>query len=148
MVVGRPNEARASVTAFDARVEHVARADFERAGIERLASIVVQDHHEAAQLVVFERLDDVGRILDRDRGALFSDLQIVAAVGIALDTLAEQQRNARVVDPLVVAVPIAVAPKRDLSRFDSIESRPRHIFYFSRLVFARYAFASRNSLQS
>ncbi len=113
MVVGRAQEARAIVAALDARIEDVATADFERGGIERLASVVVQHNHEAAQLVILERLDDVGRVLDGDRRALFGDLQIVAAVGVALDALAEQQRDARVVDPLVVAVPVAVAPKRD-----------------------------------
>src|SRR5208282_445636 len=130
MVVGGTKEARASVAALDARVEHVVGADLERVGIERLAGAVVQDHREAAQLVILECLDDVGCVLDGDRRAFLGDLQIVAAVGIAPDALAEEERDARVVDALVVAVPVAVAPKRDLYRFDGIKARPRHYLLF------------------
>src|SRR5271155_5700494 len=130
MVVGGADEARARLAPFDARVQYVARADFERGGIERFATIIVQDNHETAQLVILERLDYIRRILDRDRRAFFGDLQIVAAVGGALDALAEQQSDSRVVDPLVVAVPVAVASKRDFPRFDGIEARPRHYFLF------------------
>src|SRR5208282_915572 len=140
MVVGGAKEAGATIAVLDARVEDVVGADLQRGGIERLASVVVQHHHESAQLVVFERLDYVGRVLDRDRRVFVSDLQIVTAVGIALDAAAEEQGDSRVVDPLVVAVPVAVAPKRDLSRFDGIESRQRHrklLLQFFHLHFSR-----------
>src|ERR1700683_1541832 len=126
MVVGGSDEARPRGAALDARVQHVARADFQRRGIERLARVVIEHERETAELVVLERLDDGGGVLDGDRRAFFGDLQVVAAVGIALDALAEQQRDARVVDALVVAVPVAVAPKRNLARFDGIEACSRH----------------------
>ena len=53
-------------------------------------------------------LTTYGGVLDGDRRALFGDLQIVAAVRIALDALAEEQGDARVVDPLVVAVELSL----------------------------------------
>src|SRR5208337_5123123 len=138
MIVRGAQKSRASVAPLDARVQDVAGTDFEHGGVERLARVVVEHKHVTAELVVLERLDDVGRVLDRDRRAFFGDLQIVAAVGIALDALAEEGRDARVVDPFVVAVPIAVAARRNLPRFDGIETSSRHYrlfltFHFSRL---------------
>src|ERR1700722_16775004 len=129
MVVRRSQKSRASVTALDARIQHVAGSHFQRGGIERLASVVVQHDYKSPQLVVLERLDHVRGVLDGDRRAFFRDLQVVAAVGIALDALAEQQRDSRIVDPLVVAIPVTVAPKRDLSRLDGIETRSRHYVF-------------------
>src|ERR1700676_1171792 len=122
MVIRRPGETRARFPALDERIEHVVGADLQICRIKRLASVVVQYDHEAAELIVLERFHDVGGVLDGDRRALFGDLEIVAAVGISLDTLAEEERDARIVDALIVAIPVAVAAKRNLSRFDSIET--------------------------
>src|SRR5260370_29328658 len=66
MIVRRAQESRARCAVLDDRVEDVVRADFQVRGIQRLASVVVEYHDEAAELVVLERLHDVGSILDCD----------------------------------------------------------------------------------
>src|SRR5208337_98106 len=72
-------------------------------------------------------LNHPGCVLDGYRGPLVGDLEIVAAVvGIAADAAAEEQSDARVDDPLVVVIPVAVAPKRNFPGFDDVETRLHH----------------------
>ena len=115
MVVRAAQEARPRRSFLYPRVEHVVLPDLDRRGVQRLARSVVEHQDKAAQLVVLERLHHVRGVFNRDRRAFVADLQEVAAVGIAPDTLAEEQRDARIVDALLVGVPVAVAAKRDLS---------------------------------
>src|SRR5260370_36971410 len=52
MIIGGAQETRARFATLDGRVEHVVGADFQVRGVKLLASIVVQHHDEAAELVV------------------------------------------------------------------------------------------------
>lgn len=115
MVVRSAQESCAMLAALHLRVEHVVGADFQRRRIERLVRAVVQRHFKTAKLVVLESAHDVRCVLDSDWRVFLGDLQVVRAVGILLDALAEQQADSRVVDPLLVAIPVAVATKRNFS---------------------------------
>ena len=127
MVVRIAQKARARRAALHPAIENVVRADLERLRAKFLALVVVEYDVKPTLRVAFDRFDNVGRILDGYRRAFLGDLEIEAAVGVLPDAAAEEQRDARVVDPLVVALPVAVPAKRDFARLDGVETCPCHL---------------------
>src|SRR5690348_7107953 len=108
MIIRVAQKTRAHRTVPDPAIEHVVGADLERGRIKLFTFVVVEHDGKTGLRVALDRSDYIRRVFDGDRGAFLGDLQEEAAVGILPDATAEEQGDTRVVDPFLVAVPIAV----------------------------------------
>src|SRR6185437_1817584 len=128
MIIGGSQESGSEPTTLHPTIEHIVASDLERGCVQRFALIVIRGYDETAVAVIIDRSYDVGRILHGDNRALFGDLKIVVAVGGLPDALAEEQCDPRIVNPLLIVVPVTVSPEGNFARLNRIETCTCHNF--------------------